>query len=36
VPPREVWECPADRFLEWLREADRIADEIEAARNKSP
>ena len=31
VPPREVWECPADRFLEWIEHTERIDDEIEAA-----
>jgi hypothetical protein len=32
VPPREVWECPADLFLDWLRHTERIDDEIDAAR----
>jgi hypothetical protein len=32
LPPREVWDCPVDRFVTWLHETDRIADEIEAAR----
>ena len=31
-PPREVWDCPVDRFLEWVRQSERIEDEIEAAR----
>jgi hypothetical protein len=26
-----VWDCPVDRFLEWLRQAERIEDEIDRA-----
>jgi hypothetical protein len=26
-----VWDCPIGRFVEWAREAERIAEEIEDA-----
>jgi len=35
VAPREVWDCPVDRFVDWLRQTDRIAEKIEEAQQQT-